>query len=558
MSIPEDDDDADDEDEDHPNVTALAPATENDNKNIAAAHTSRLNSSDSDMFVRMNSLAEPQPQPRPRALFKDFSSLHATTSSSSSCSGCGSSYSSSSNIVTLSNLQPCNHAICHQCFTGMLNIVGEKGLECPLCKSQVTSFDVRNGGWSGAPSLPAASEVPTTTITTTAPSKTKQPTLKSKQKPSTNRLSTLLTANDVFTSPACPLPVLRIDNLPWDVTPQMLTAWLRPTTLTTVAGAYDPRIHILLERSTGKTLSHCFVELPDADDARRVLRECQNKIIGSGKRTRAVSVTVSTQEEVMRNVFQNWRGGFASSLPTFEGLDARQAAEVLKAGLVSYNELDSLLQLMQNPESHFLKVPTLPFYALISILQKLPAAGQEADAMMWTSTLRDRVFAAVQILSVRVAQQEWDPTLLEDVLSAAFECQAFTDVQRRMVSVTAQADSPDADEQDDDDEDEDEEEEEEEEEALTPSPTKQVYVNDLDVGSAAGRQSWGYSRLPHAANRLSNGPTHDDLDDSMLRSPLARVHQQLAPSQLTHQQLPPVQLTQHQQLVPSQLAQRPL
>ncbi|KAG8966857.1 hypothetical protein FRB90_010926, partial [Tulasnella sp. 427] len=340
----------------------------------------------------------------------------------------------------------------------------------------------------------------------------------------------------------------------------MLTAWLCPTTPTTTGAPYDPRIHILLERSTGKTLSHCFVELPDVDDARRVLRECQNKIIGSGKRTRAVSVTVSTQEEVMRNVFPNWRGSFASSLPTFEGLDARQAAEVVKAGLVSYNELDSLLQLMQNPESHFLKVPTLPFYALISILQKLPAAGKEADTMVWTSALRDRVFAvtqaAVQILSVRVAQQEWDPNLLEDVLSAALECQAFTEVQRRTVSVTAHVDSSGAEEQDDEDEDE-EEEEEEEEEALTPSPTKQVYVNDLDIGSAAGRRSWGYSRL-HAANRLSKGPTHDDLDDPVLGSPLARVHQQLAPSQLTHQQLPPVQLTQHQQLIPSQLAQRPL
>lgn len=74
----------------------------------------------------------------------------------------------------------------------------------------------------------------------------------------------------------------------------MLSTWLHPTT--------PHHIHILLERSTGKTLSHCFVELSTLTEARTVLRECQNKIIGSGKRTRAVSVTVSRQEEVMENV----------------------------------------------------------------------------------------------------------------------------------------------------------------------------------------------------------------------------------------------------------------
>ncbi|KAG8951675.1 hypothetical protein FRC00_007145, partial [Tulasnella sp. 408] len=134
-------------------------------------HHHHLNSSsDSDFFIRMDV--------QPRTLFGDYLST-ATNASLSSlrdgddvgefdleeeeedekgveaavkgnyCSGCGSSSGNSiananaSSSITLSYLQPCQHAICHQCFTGMLNIVGEKGLECPMCKGQVTSFDVQ-------------------------------------------------------------------------------------------------------------------------------------------------------------------------------------------------------------------------------------------------------------------------------------------------------------------------------------------------------------------------------------------------------------------------------
>lgn len=72
----------------------------------------------------------------------------------------------------------------------------------------------------------------------------------------------------------------------------MLAAWLD---LPSIA------IHILLDRSTGKTLSHCLVELSPAH-ARMALRICQNKLIGEGRRRRAVSVTMSGQAELMREV----------------------------------------------------------------------------------------------------------------------------------------------------------------------------------------------------------------------------------------------------------------
>ncbi|KAG9026435.1 hypothetical protein FS837_004617 [Tulasnella sp. UAMH 9824] len=424
-----------------------------------------------------------------------------------------------------------------------------------MCKGQVTSFDVQVDSHhqpSSSPTGPTSAKASSAyqssernAITTAAGPTMKLKTTTGQTPTTTTTFASVLsakkkmkaagpaTADDVFstatprfamddtasTTPASTstdLPVLRIDNLPWDVTPQMLATWLHPTT--------PFRIHILLERSTGKTLSHCFVELCTLSDARTVLRECQNKIIGSGKRTRAVSVTVSRQEEVMQNIFPNWRASFTSTSPSLDGLDGRQTSEVLKAGLLSYNELESLLQLMHNPESHFLKVPTLPFYALVSILQKFPGSGDESSGLFWSAALRDRVFAAVQILSVRVSQQDWDPKLLDEVVVAAVECQgrhipclphrnmmtnprslwlflpiAFTELQRRLISITANLDSscPASSTTDDSPG------EASSDSVATPPPSQQLYVNDLEVPPApapslsstvAGGSPW-YSRI---------------------------------------------------------------
>ncbi len=48
-------------------------------------------------------------------------------------------------------------------------------------------------------------------------------------------------------------------------------------------------------------------------------------------------------------------------------------------------ELDSLV-----PQSHFLKVPSLPFYSLISMLSKFPADPD--SRLFWSSASRDLLF----------------------------------------------------------------------------------------------------------------------------------------------------------------------
>ena len=60
------------------------------------------------------------------------------------------------------------------------------------------------------------------------------------------------------------------------------------------------RAHVLLDPK-GKTLSHAYVEV-FAANAAAALRSAQNKPLGRDKRRRAVTVTMSSQGELMRAV----------------------------------------------------------------------------------------------------------------------------------------------------------------------------------------------------------------------------------------------------------------
>jgi hypothetical protein len=61
------------------------------------------------------------------------------------------------------------------------------------------------------------------------------------------------------------------------------------------------RVHVLLDRK-GKTLSHVFVEMAGEEAAKAALRTAQNSVLGKGKRARGVTVTRSSQEELMKAV----------------------------------------------------------------------------------------------------------------------------------------------------------------------------------------------------------------------------------------------------------------
>ncbi|KAF8067678.1 hypothetical protein FPV67DRAFT_1149641 [Lyophyllum atratum] len=449
---------------------------------------------------------------------------------------------------TLAVLVPCGHPLCSGCLTSALNIVGEKDMECAVCRGKVADFRLVAGDSQNAG----------------APKPEKDKDNKSKGEKNWDRGWQSQAPNEemgesfmdpLFSSPGSGVPgdgatgnnglesafefglglegirastpkreerkemrshqtdnnavqgerdkklrergrgkgkgeeniVLRIDNVPWDITPPQIQKWLQQPL---------ERVHVLLDRR-GKTMSHAYVEVADVAVAGKILRgEAQGErrggkprdrgsVLGKGRRARGVTVTRSGQEELMADVrfslrfvsiflfrgrfffqvfwlsvsksvildhlmaslvcfnftpcsvslFPNWRGSFDSSRPSLAGLDNERVISALEGGLIGESEVVGLLHLIKEPDSHFLKAPSLPFHSLISILSKFPA---DVDSrVFWSSGVRDMLYdvthAAVQMLRSRVNMDpklandsEYSMELVSDLVKTALGCHAFT------------------------------------------------------------------------------------------------------------------------------------
>ncbi|KAE9384369.1 hypothetical protein BT96DRAFT_842335, partial [Gymnopus androsaceus JB14] len=108
-------------------------------------------------------------------------------------------------------------------------------------------------------------------------------------------------------------------------------------------------------------------------------------------------------------LFPSWLGCFDGSRPSVAGVDNDQEQRPLEqASIMTRSNVTSLLYLICSPDARFLKVPSLPFHSLISVLAKFPA---DIDSrVFWTSSLRDllfdAVFAAIQVLVARIEQKK--------------------------------------------------------------------------------------------------------------------------------------------------------
>ncbi|KAF7349243.1 RING-type domain-containing protein [Mycena sanguinolenta] len=284
----------------------------------------------------------------------------------------------------LALLSPCTHALCPSCLTSALNIVDQLSMHCVVCRATVATF-----GLVRAPPSPALDE--SFMLPFSPPSS-----------PSANE---------------DPDPVvLRIDNVPWDITPPAILAFLG------VSAASGARAHVLLDR-LGKTLSHAFVELPTEAVARSVLRGEHRAapVLGTGRRARAVTLTRSSQSALMAAIFPNWAGAFdgPEGAPSLVGVAGPSLPGALEGGLMRESELTDLLYLMRTQDNgaRFVKVPGLPFYALVSILAKFPT--DRDSRVFWGAGLRDLLYdvtyAAIQVLRARTTANE-DGALVRELV----------------------------------------------------------------------------------------------------------------------------------------------
>ncbi|KAF8738797.1 Ring finger, partial [Rhizoctonia solani] len=319
----------------------------------------------------------------------------------------------------LSLLEPCRHQICASCVTGSLNVVGEKDMICMYCLSPIKSFQIaRPFGRIQSEISPKVS-----------PSMSSSRRILFSQDSSGSPGSYFTTPSRMDTRISSDLEVdlsimvLRIDNIPWDVTPPMIEKWLGSPTLI---------CHVLLDRVDGRTLNHAYVETT-TEYARSALRTHQNKVLGYGRRARAVTITLSSQEELMHVLFPSWPGKFEGSLPVYETPTSDSRLSVT-GNLLTESELGIILHLIQSPKSHFLKAPSLAYWSLISVLAKVPvpdvfAPGTLPEALFGVRDREDITTFALEQYELLVGTREYEPLVHTKLIDAALRCRAFTDRQ---------------------------------------------------------------------------------------------------------------------------------
>ncbi|KAJ4468797.1 hypothetical protein J3R30DRAFT_1606228 [Lentinula aciculospora] len=413
-----------------------------------------LSSSDASHHASSNASSKAStPVPIPAVVSKATAPLHC-------CSICARKPPS---LTRLAILTPCGHALCPTCLTSALNIVGEKDMECAGCRAKVADFklvsiNADEAATEKAEDVFAAQEQkrgfrdnslhignldevsPTFDISSLNESdlfsdenvraSTPPPKVKGMR-----RDSGLRPVPGAGQAAEQDPVVLRIDNVPWDITPPRISVWLDQPIV---------RVHVLLDKK-GKTMSHAFVEVENEAMAGKILRgEVQGNgprrgsVLGKGKRARGVTVTRSSQGELMSALFPSWLGSFDGARPSLAGIENDRVVAALESGLMTESEVACLLYLIRSPDAHFLKVPSLPFHLLISVLAKFPA---DIDSrVFWSSSLRDIlfdvVFAAVQVLIARTEQRKnlndgaYPDDLVEILTKVALNCQVFTSQQK--------------------------------------------------------------------------------------------------------------------------------
>lgn len=170
---------------------------------------------------------------------------------------------------------------------------------------------------------------------------------------------------------------------------------------------------------------------------------------------------------IVVQLFPSWQGVFDGSRPSLSGLSNEHVIAALQHGLTSEADIRSLLHLIRSPDSHFLKVPSLPFHSLISILSKFPT--DEDSRVFWSGNLRDLLYgaiffplrrrsmltifvfsevthAAVEALLARIEDSPFSDwaNLAAELVRAAMDCQAFTAEQMSKLSDVLEAVLPPA------------------------------------------------------------------------------------------------------------------
>ncbi|GAN10957.1 hypothetical protein MAM1_0437d10507 [Mucor ambiguus] len=237
-------------------------------------------------------------------------------------------------------------------------------------------------------------------------------------------------------------------QIPWDVSQNDVRHFFGNCRIPP-SSTCSQSIHIMMDRTTGKTLSDAYVEFATVFDLRRAIETKNQKPL----KGRIVSVTECCQEELLKVVFPKWRG-------QFQGISAIPPAnEILRtmttaAGggnssgcppFITREEINSLLVVCKNYKLHFSrKCAERPFENIISVIAKYPWHQTHLISTMHRDHIYEMLKLSIESLKTHLAKDyvQIDATLLERLVRAGIMCPAFTERQKTTLLQASRMECP--------------------------------------------------------------------------------------------------------------------
>ncbi|KAF0455593.1 nucleotide-binding, alpha-beta plait [Gigaspora margarita] len=347
-------------------------------------------------------------------------------------------------------LKPCGHRMCESCVHILRSNTVKSSFktysECILCKTPVAEFVTFSGKKEsqGDNISPVKTNVNIQFMQNTVEEDTLRPlswgfsgmtplTTRPVQAMAsvTNRPQQIQFGELSKLATAFNWPVIKLTNIPWDVSLKEIKTFLSAFKLPN-ASLYAQCIHIIMDRTSGKTLSEAYIELATSAEANRAVDTRNMKPL----KGRLVSCMRSSQEDLMRAVFPKWKGEFS-------GCDAVVTSEILQSSptvpqipFITREEMNSLLVVCRNYKLHFSrKCAERPFENIISVLVKFPFH----QGNLYTTLQRDLLFEmlklAIESLKIHLSKEyhRIDETLLERMMRAGIMTPVFTERQKLMI-----------------------------------------------------------------------------------------------------------------------------
>ncbi|KAI8051093.1 uncharacterized protein B0P05DRAFT_600555 [Gilbertella persicaria] len=239
--------------------------------------------------------------------------------------------------------------------------------------------------------------------------------------------------------------VVKVTNFPWDVNAATIRQAFERSVYFDIPSELPQCVHIMMDTKSGKTLGTAFVQIisKSKDNLRNVLKSLS---LGHAQCPRRAQFSPSSQDELCRTLFQNWKGDFHHGVPVLPvSTTVHEMMTQKPVFFINQKELQALLNVCRNFKVNYnRRCSERPFEYLISIIMHMPWNHPKTV----TTTQRDIIYECYKLATgalfehMSKAMHSFEDDILLRFVRAGILCDGFTYKQKNDILHHAQMDCP--------------------------------------------------------------------------------------------------------------------